>query len=323
MRYFWVLTATTAALTLTACSEGPGETAYESAEASVDVAAAPEADFGFYQAMEGDSADIERVSTVDIEETAAEVSDTIEPETAVAAPQIAYRYQLGFRLPADAIKPLQERHADMCEARGPNVCRIISMKQSDSDGDYAYGNLQIAVAANVARDFSKQLEASSGNSDAELTSSSINGEDLSKQLVDTEAKLRARTLLRDRLMEILRTNRGTVAELVEAERGVAQVNQEIDQARSWLNEMRGRVAFSQMSISYASGAPTSGGFTAPIQSAWNSLGAILGNLIAFVMMSATVLIPLGLLVFGAVRLWRWARNNASVASDTEDAPSGS
>ncbi len=225
----------------------------------------------------------------------------------VSLPQIAYRYSLGFRLPADAIKPLQERHADMCEARGANVCRIISMNQADQDGDYAYGSLSIAVASQVAREFSKDLEKSSGTVDGELVSSSIEGEDLSKQIVDTEARLRARTVLRDRLMEVLRTRRGSVSELVEAERGVAQVNQEIDQAQSWLAEMRGRVAFSQMSISYESGTRASGGFAEPIRNAWGSLGSIMGSMIAFLMMAFTVLAPLGLLAFGGVRLWRWIR----------------
>lgn len=247
-------------------------------------------------------------------ETAGEVdppSDGIEPDTAVAAPQIAYRYELGFRLPAEAIKPLQERHADLCEARGPNVCRIIAMRQADSDGDYAYGNLQIAVAAGVAREFSKQIEASSGNSDAELISSSIEGEDLSKQIVDTEARLRARTLLRDRLMEILRTNKGSVEELVEAERGVAQVNQEIDQARSWLNEMRGRVSFSQMNIAYESGSRSAGSFTDPIRTAWNSLGTVFGSVIAFLMLALAILAPLGIVGYAGLRLWRWAKERGA------------
>ncbi|MEM8726756.1 MAG: DUF4349 domain-containing protein [Pseudomonadota bacterium] len=255
-------------------------------------------------------------------------------ETApVGQPQIAYRYALGFRLPADAIKPLQEKHADMCEARGPDVCRIISMSQSDSDGDYSYGNLQLAVAANTARAFSKELEGSSEPAGGELASSSITGEDLSKQIVDTEAKLRARTLLRDRLMDILRTRRGTVAELVEAERGVAQVNQEIDQARSWLTEMRGRVAYSQMAISYESGSPSGGGFMEPIRNAWGSLGAILGTTIAFIMMGAVVLVPIGLIVWLAARLWRWvrrkspsatpSRNGAETTSEAVELPSAS
>ncbi|MEL7199090.1 MAG: DUF4349 domain-containing protein [Pseudomonadota bacterium] len=257
---------------------------------------------------------------VDVAEEAAEdavadgagaVPDALSADdTSIGQPQIAYRYALGFRLPSEAIKPLQERHADMCEAKGPRVCRIISMDQTDSDGDYGYGNLRLAVAAGEARAFSKDLETSSGESDGELTSSSITGEDLSKQIVDTEAKLRARTLLRDRLMDILRTRQGTVAELVEAERGVAQVNQEIDQAQSWLTEMRGRVAFSQMEISYNSGSRSSGSFTDPIRDAWNSLGGILGYTIAFLMMAATVLIPIGLLVWLAMRLLKWARRES-------------
>ena len=311
MRTSWILVGVSA-LALAGCGN-PSEQA-EYAEAAAEV---PGNEFGFAEAME-DGATVERVTTVDVEEADATPSETsIEPETAVAAPQIAYRYDMGFRLPAEAIKPLQERHADLCEARGPNVCRIISMSQSDSDGDYAYGNLHIAVAAGAAREFSKELETSSGSADAELVSSSIEGEDLSKQIVDTEARLRARTLLRDRLMEILRTNNGTVAELVEAERGVAQVNQEIDSARSWLNEMRGRVAFSQMSIRYESGSRASGGFTDPIRGAWNSMGSVLGSLIAFFMLAFTVLIPFGVVAYGGYRAVRWVRVRSPKVETTQ------
>ncbi|MHA7819065.1 MAG: DUF4349 domain-containing protein [Erythrobacter sp.] len=285
---------------------------------------------------------MERVATVDVEEASdhqmaeAEAAMTPPPPASIASPQdrsaavaseptppsggevpvgslpqIAYRYALGFRLPDEAIKPLQNRHADMCEARGVSQCRIISMRQAEREGDYSYGSLQIAVASTIARDFSKELEESSGSVNAELVSSSIDGEDLSKQIVDTEARLRSRELLRDRLMDILRSRRGTVAELVEAERGVAQVNQEIDQERSWLTEIRGRVAFSQMSITYEAGSPAAadqqGGFSEPIYNAWGALGSILGSMIAFFMIALTVLLPIGLVVYGGLRLWRWAQ----------------
>ena len=305
MRNSWFLLCSSA-LALGACGQSQNAEYYEvSADDSV---------------AEADGT-TERATNVDIEEPRPDTSlsspDAIEPESAITAPQIAYRYALGFRLPVEAIAPLQERHADMCEARGPNVCRIISMRQSDSDGDYAFGNLQIAVAASVARDFGKELEESSSNSDAELFSSSIEGEDLSRQIVNTEARLRARTLLRDRLMEILRNRDGSVEELVEAERGVAQVNQEIDQARSWLNEMRGRVAFSQMAISYESGSPRSGGFSEPITNAWGSLGAILGTIIAFLMMAVTAILPIAVIGFGALWLWRWAQSKNPQYAEAE------
>lgn len=248
------------------------------------------------------------------EEADASSSTSPSPGTIpVSMPQIAYTFAMGFRMPTEAIKPLQNRHADMCEARGPSVCRIISMRQAEREGDYAYGSLQLAVASSAAREFGKELEASSGTLDGELVSSSIEGEDLSKRIVDTEARLRSRTVLRDRLMDVLRNRRGSVEELVEAERGVAQVNEEIDQARSWLTEMRGRVAFSQMSITYEAGAPSAvsetqpGSFTGPIISAWSSLGGILGSMIGFFMLAFTVLAPFALLIYGGVRLWRWAQ----------------
>ena len=83
-------------------------------------------------------------------------------------------------------------------------------------------------------------------------------------------------MLSQRLTELLRTKRGSVAELVEAERAVAQVNEEIDRARSWLKEMRGRVAFSQIAINYQSGAPGSGGFTRPVREAFGGIASTLG-----------------------------------------------
>ncbi len=170
----------------------------------------------------------------------------------VGLPQIAYLYSYGYRVPGSKIPALQQRHADLCESKGPMVCRIISMdRDAAATGDYhrrARSSWRWPRARR-ARSASSWRRSPKG-SDGEQVSAAISGEDLSKQIVDTEARLRARTVLRDRLMEVLATRRGTVTELVEAERGVAQVNEEIDQARSWLSEMKSRVAFSRLDIAY-------------------------------------------------------------------------
>jgi hypothetical protein len=217
-------------------------------------------------------------------------------------PQIAYVYAYGFRLSAAAIAPLQQRHADLCERKGPTVCQIISMEQSGSEGDYVHGSLELAVAANQARAFGTELANTAKDASGEQISSSISGEDLSKQIVDTEARLRARTLLRDRLMELLATRKGTVAELVEAERDVAQVNEEIDQATSWLAEMKGRVSYSRINITYESGSPVAGGFLGPIRSALGNVTGILGVMVAALILILTILVPIAIVVL----LWRTA-----------------
>jgi hypothetical protein len=232
-------------------------------------------------------------------------------------PKIAYVYDYGFRLGAEAIAPLQQRHADLCEAKGPNVCRILSMEHSGPEGEYVHGTLQLAVATAQARKFGAELSDAAKAAEGEQISTTIQGEDLSKQIVDTEARLRARTVLRDRLMETLRTRKGTVAELVEAERSVAAVNEEIDQATSWLSEMRGRVAFSRMNLSYESGLPSTGSFMDPVRSAFGNVGAILGWFIGALITVLTVGVPL-LLIGLAVR-FGWRRSGLRLPAERADA----
>lgn len=273
---------------------------------------------------------VERMTTVDIAEPPADVpaiaaSDSLyapAPELAgselgradlavpsleiSATPKIAYRYGFSFRLPSANLKALQERHADLCEQMGPTQCRILSMEQSDSNQRIASGSLQLAVAAERARTFGKQLATSAKRADGELAGTSIDGEDLSKDIVDTEARLRARIVLRDRLMEVLSTRRGSVKELVEAERGVAQVNEEIDQARSWLAEMRGRVQFSRVEIGYEALAATRSGFADPIVDAWKATGPTFGNMLALLLRLMTVLLPIGLIGWALFAAWKRA-----------------
>ncbi len=217
---------------------------------------------------------------------------------------MAYVFDFGFRLPGEDIAALEQKHADMCEAMGPYSCQILSLSNSGDEGEYVTGKLELAVVADRARAFGNRLAEAANGAGGEQVSATIAGEDLSKAIVDTEARLRTRIVLRDRLLDVLATRNGKVAELVEAERGVAQVNEEIDQARSWLAEMKGRVAFSRVNVNYESTTPAAGGFLEPIRGAVGSLGGILGTLVAALIMLGAIGLPLGALIWGGVRLRR-------------------
>jgi hypothetical protein len=225
------------------------------------------------------------------------------PDIPVTLPKMAYVFDYGFRLAGEAIAPLQQQHADMCEAQGPYACRIISLSRTGEEEDEIRGELQLAVASDKARGFGALLSASAEAADAEAFRANIQGEDLSKSIVDTEARVRSRIALRDRLMEVLRTRRGKVEELVEAERQVAAVNEEIDQARSWLKEQQGRVAFSRMTLTYESATP-GGSFLRPVEGAIGSLGSIFGMLLAFLIVVGSLALPVLAGVFGVKALRR-------------------
>ena len=261
-----LLLVSAGALALAACSDN---SSYETAEAvtTMDVAEEPMADAAPPAIAEAGSGSNETSSL---------------PAIPAAAPKIAYVYSYGFRVGRDEIAALQERHADMCIKLGPLTCQVRSLQQNGAEDDYGYGELQLSVAADKAREFGRELVAATEKAGGDQVSSTIEGEDLSKQIVDTEARLRSREVLRDRLMEVLRTRKGSVQELVEAERGVAQVNEEIDQARSWLQEMRGRVAYSRVTVTYQSEGAGPGGFFEPIRKSIGSIGPVAGTVIGVV-----------------------------------------
>lgn len=228
-------------------------------------------------------------------------------------PKLAYEYGFSYRLPAPDISGLMRRHADACEQQGPTSCRVIGMELTgDQSREDLRGTLQLAVAAGQARALGALIEDEAEDAGAEQLAANITSDEVSKQIVDTEARIRAREQLRDRLMAVLSTRKGSVQELVEAERSVAAVNEEIDQARSWLAETRGRIEFSRVELEYSSGAAPANDFLSPVEGALGSIGGILGTIVAALIVLLAIALPLA--GIAAAGVWLRRRLRATPAS---------
>ncbi|MCB2067906.1 MAG: DUF4349 domain-containing protein [Erythrobacter sp.] len=243
----------------------------------------------------------------DAEAAAATAADTSGELAGAAAPipvtmpQLAYQYGFSFSLPGEDMRRLQRQHATLCEQQGPTSCIISGMTmRGEIDGPMT-GELEMMVATNHARAFGALLEEEAEDMGAEQLSADVATEEVSRALVDTEARLASRIELRDRLREVLRTRRGTVEELIQAERGVAAVNEEIDQARAWLNETRGRVAMSRMTVHYESATPVGSDFLGPVAGALGSVSGILGMVLAALILVVAIAGPIA----GVALAIRW------------------
>jgi flagellar motility protein MotE (MotC chaperone) len=289
------LTLSASCLALAACSDS-GDPAVE----------APAQDVATEQAssLEADRASAPAEARDSVEGEAGEAAVPTLGEIPVTMPKLAYAYDYLWRMPAAEIGSLQRRHATLCEQQGAGVCQILAMNKTGEEAQDVAGVLQMAVAAPQARAFGALLEDEAEDAGAEQVSAEITSDELSKQIVDTQARLAARTELRDRLLEVLKTRKGTVQELVEAERSVAQVNEELDQAKSWLKEMEGRVAYSKVTVRYETGTPVSSDFLGPVQSALGSLGTILGYLVAILIVLGAIFLPIGAILWGVRRATR-------------------
>lgn len=309
---FKVFLAATMIAVLSGCSEMTPRN--NSAEIIADIeparagySDAPVTEFGMLQAQESgplnmfEMGSVERVAIADIEEPQAnsgansQANPQVTPEAKGNA-QIAYSYGYGFRIDSDEITQLQEAHVTLCDEMG-EACRVIRSSQARSDSWDGYGELKLQVAADKANTLSEALTTLAEELGGTLISSVRNGEDLSEQIIDAEARIQSRVILREKLTQVLRTASGSVAELVQAEKALADVNEQLDGARQRLKAYRNRIQYSDVSIEYEPAfGETQVGFVRPVASAFRSIGSTLGMSVAAIIYGLTGFLPVALLI---------------------------
>lgn len=177
------------------------------------------------------------------------------PRLPVSLPKLTYAYSLSYLVPGDKIAAAQNAHRDMCEEMGPARCQLLALERGIGDEQSSRAMLKLRVATAEARRFQVLLDHDVAEVGGRTENAKIATDEVSKQIVDAEARIRQRELLVARLTEVLRTRNGEVPDLVAAERSVTQAQEELDQARGWLGELRGRVAMSEFDIRYGAIAP--------------------------------------------------------------------
>jgi hypothetical protein len=234
---------------------------------------------------------------------------------AISVPQLAYAWSLGFLVPEDKLASAQEAHRSLCEDMGSARCQILSLQRGTGTDRTGEARLKLRVVSSEARAFSSQLANLVADAGGRSTDTRQEGEDVSKSIVDTEARIRQRELLVARLTDLLRNRKGKVGELVEAERSVAEAQEELDQARGWLKELRGRVAMSEFEIRYTAIAPSANADSvgAQLGDATQASAAIFLIGLRAVFTLAIYLLPWGLIAFPIIVLIRRLRRKRDIA----------
>lgn len=229
---------------------------------------------------------------------------------------IAYTHEYEIKLPAGKRTALSDKHRRLCEAAGPAQCQI----------EWAYRHqwrrsttlkLDLRATPKWMSEFAASLPSDIEAAGGQISSHEVKSENLAQQVIDTEAYIRARTTLRDRLEGLLATRTGKLGELLEIERELARVQGELDSARSRLEHMRSRIAMAKISLTYESTQLEGGGLHISDDGYFVDLWReVKDSSLTMIQTTAIVLpwlIPLGLLVWGLRRLWA-ARKRAKLAA---------
>ncbi len=237
--------------------------------------------------------------------------------------RIAYSYSLGYTLADQNISGAQAKHMALCDALGKAHCQIAKMERESRDGETATALLELRVDAGLAKAFEDQLNTAVGEAGGSNASRSIEATDLTKDMTDTDAKIKAKQALADRLLGIIQHHNGKVGDLVEAEKAFSDAQEELDAARNSMAQMQGRVAMTDIHINYSSTTPAGSGFWHPVRDAFTSVGQTLGTSVALLLSAAVAMLPWLLGIWGFLwckrRLgwstgirWPWRPRVASV-----------
>lgn len=307
MRRFWTALALAAALAACGQQMDAGQSAPGAGE----------------QQAAGGMADMERAEgrAVATEEApAAAPAPQDAPNTSAPSPSqpagatpvlyLAYTYALGLEVPSQRLAGVMDRHIQACQTAGPRLCQLIGSNRTGDPDSYMEGYVSLRGEPNWLNNFKAGMAQQAEEAGGKIVSENTASEDLTRQIVDTEARLRAQTALRDRLQDLLRSRPGRLSDLLEVERELARVQGEIDAVQSSLAVMRTRVAMSELTLTYRSSPRPVGSDTfEPLRQAFaNFLGIVVGGfaaiitIIAALIPFAIVLVPLGWL------LLRWRKS---------------
>ncbi len=223
---------------------------------------------------------------------------------------IAYTYNYGFKVPSAGMQGLLDAHKKQCEDAGPSKCYVVNSSISGLGEDQSYGQMTVRGSADWVKAFRAGMVDGLKPFNATLDSNSDSAEDLTVNIVDSEARLRSLKTMRDRLEQLLRDRPGKLSDLLEIEREFARVQAEIDSSESILAQMKLRVAMSVLTLNYTASYPPGS------ESVWRPVGDAFGGfeasfagafaaIISFVAEILPVVIVGGLAIWGVMSLLRW------------------
>ncbi|MFC7291280.1 DUF4349 domain-containing protein [Hirschia litorea] len=250
--------------------------------------------------------------------------------TAPTGPMLAYTHNRSIESPAGDVEKVVNSHVSQCEKAGYSKCMVVNSNQNGIGEEWASANLHIRATPEWIDKFFKDLPDDLKASKSKITSASTSAQDLSTQIVDTDARLKAQLTLRDRLQALLTDRPSDLGDLIELERELSRVQSDIDANASVLASLRQRVAMSNLHMNYsAKSTVTSRSVWAPLADAFgNFFGNFASALGAVITTIANILpwLPVigGLLWFGRWiyrKVWRKNKQEKALKTENVEKPS--
>ena len=224
---------------------------------------------------------------------------------------LAYRYGYVLVMPSKFVKATASKHIQICREAGPKFCQVTGSNTQNFSEENITANLSLRAEPEWLLGFISGLKADVAEADGRIANENTSVEDLTRSILDTDARLKAKRVLRTRLEKLLETRNAELPDLLALERELARVQAEIESATANLKALRARVSMSVVNITYTSErVAVSRSSVSPIGSALKDFVGIVSSGLANVIRFFGAILPWMIFVIipGLFALrWFWRR----------------
>jgi hypothetical protein len=121
---------------------------------------------------------------------------------------------------------------------------------SDSKMNTDHAWMETKITIRVQNDFFHELIKEIDQQAKTIHSRNITTQDVAKEFVDLESRLKTKREVEQRYAEILRKNAGTITELLEAEQKIGELHEEIEATVSRINYLKDQVNYSTINLEF-------------------------------------------------------------------------
>lgn len=250
-------------------------------------------------------------------EAAAEAPADAAPSTMVARPaplapaaQIAYAYSYALSLPRDRGAEMMSRHELACVSAGPGFCQVISA-QADWTAREPGGRLELRGQPEWINRFRSGLALDAQNAGGRLDEAVTDGEDVTRGIDTATTGAKTTASLAERIRQLQARSGGTMAQRLEIERQLAELQQQYDAQQIELRALNDRVQSARLTLDYRQGGVMAADSpTRPVARALGDAFGLSMGMLAVLITVGSVILPI-VVIGGAV--W-WAVRRRKPAS---------
>lgn len=236
-------------------------------------------------------------------------SPAVAPLAPVAS--IAYAFSYVMSAPKDRGAELMSRHEYACVSAGAGYCQVVTA-QADWTSREPGGRLELRGQPEWINRFRSTLAIDAQNAGGRLEEAVTEGEDVTRGIDEAATGAKTTATLADRIRELQRQRGGTLAQRMQIERDLADLQRQYDAQQIQLRELNARVQSARLTIEYREGGVMAADSpTRPVAKALQNAFGLSMGMLAILITAGSVLLPVA--VIGGAVWWATVRRRKAQA----------